>query len=265
MHPTNCLNCGIALHHEEQFCGRCGQKAIVHRLSFHELWHDAVHYFTHADKGIFQLLKKLATHPGVVAREYVEGKRKKYFKPLNFWLIVAGIVVFMTSFFYEPNDKRSRQLEYAASVAKNLEQKKYLLAIAGRTKQVSRVTGKYSNVINMLATPVFTFFFWLFYYRGRYNYIEHLVANMYFVGFMMLFYALLVVPLNHFAPKLNFVVLGCFFLFEIIYRGFAYQQFMNKNGAWPTIKAYGTSFLLTVLWVGATMLIVFTYIRTGFQ
>jgi hypothetical protein len=56
-----------------------------------------IHYFTHADKGIFQLLKALVTQTGTVAREFVSGKRKKYFPPFNFFLIVAALFVFMGS------------------------------------------------------------------------------------------------------------------------------------------------------------------------
>ena len=57
--------------------------------------HEVVHFFTHADKGIFYLVKMLATNPGKVAREYIRGKRKKYFSPLNFFLVVVGLFVFV--------------------------------------------------------------------------------------------------------------------------------------------------------------------------
>ena len=77
---TNCLNCNHPLTEGQHFCANCGQKAALKRLNLHDIWHDVVHYFTHADKGIFQLLKQLVTKTGIVAKEYVEGKRKKYFQ-----------------------------------------------------------------------------------------------------------------------------------------------------------------------------------------
>ncbi len=52
---------------------------------------------THADKGLFQLLRDLVIKNGQVAREYVDGKRKKYFSPLNFFLLVAAVFVFFFS------------------------------------------------------------------------------------------------------------------------------------------------------------------------
>lgn len=80
-----CKNCAGELTESYAFCPGCGQKAHLHRLSWHEIGHGLVHYFTHADKGIFSLLKDLATKNGVVAREYIEGQRRKYFPPPNFF------------------------------------------------------------------------------------------------------------------------------------------------------------------------------------
>jgi hypothetical protein len=60
-------------------------KTDLHRISMHEVVHDGVHYFTHADKGLPQLVRDLVLKGGVVAREFVNGKRKKYFSPLNFF------------------------------------------------------------------------------------------------------------------------------------------------------------------------------------
>jgi Protein of unknown function (DUF3667) len=265
MQPSNCLNCGQTLQNQSAFCPLCGQKTSIHRISFHELWHDVVHYFTHADKGIFILLKCLATQPGVIAREYIEGKRKKYFKPLNFYLVVAGILVFVTSFFYKPDEGRSYTIQQAALKTEDPVKKQQLLGVAERTRQISKITGKYSNVINMVAMPLLTVVFWLVYYKRKYNYVEHLVANMYFIGFIMLWYALVFFPLQSILPdKLSIVVLGLFFLFEILFRGYAYFQFINKKGAGAVIKAYGASVLLTVIWSGLTGFLIFYYVRCGF-
>jgi hypothetical protein len=263
MHATNCLNCESPLLDAQKYCPECGQKTNIHRLNFHEISHEIIHYVVHVDKSIFNLLKELAIRPGIVAREFVTGKRQKHFRPLNFFMIVAGIVVFMTSLFYTANDTRSRQMQQAAEHIKDPVRKQNLLDMADRTKKVNVITQKYSNVINMVATPLLTLVFWLF-YRRQYNYVESLTANMYFVGFIMLFYALLIVPLQHYFPKTGTAFIGAFFLFEFAFRGFAYYQFANKKDAWPAIKAYGISLLLSVFWVALTYALIVKYIRTGF-
>jgi hypothetical protein len=80
MSSPTCLNCEENLEISAKFCPQCGQKTDTHRLTIGHIVHDSVHAITHADKGIFHLLKDLAVRPGVVAREYIGGKRKKYFK-----------------------------------------------------------------------------------------------------------------------------------------------------------------------------------------
>lgn len=87
-----CKNCDRDLAPEFDYCPKCSQKVALHRLTFHDVFHEAIHYFTHADKGIFQLLRDLFKKNGVVVRQYVEGIRKKYFSPFNFFLIVAAIL-----------------------------------------------------------------------------------------------------------------------------------------------------------------------------
>jgi hypothetical protein len=266
MQAANCLNCGQSLEQQPNYCPACGQKTTVHRISFHELWHDVVHYFTHADKGVFHLFAQLAKRPGGVAKEYIEGKRSKYFKPLNFWLLVAGILVIVTSFFYKPNDSRSQGIEKAAERVQDPIKKQYLVKLAERTRTVSKITGKYSNVINMVATPLLTFFFWLAYKKGKYNYTEHLVANMYFVGFIMLFYAIVFFPLQSILTgSASLFILGAFFLFEVIYRGWAYNQFVGNGTTRSRLKAYATSLLLSVIWVSLTFTLIFLYIRGYFS
>src|SRR5687768_9241150 len=104
MTPT-CLNCNAGLPAQANYCLACGQKLKIHRLTLGDVLHEAFHFFTHADKGFLQLLKALFTKTGLVAREYVTGKRKSYFSPINFYLIVAGIyLIAMTTF--DP-DKRN--------------------------------------------------------------------------------------------------------------------------------------------------------------
>lgn len=263
MNQDNCLNCNKYLNQDAPYCAWCGQKTNTHRLSIHELSHDAVHYITHADKSIFKLLKELARRPGLVALEYIAGKRQKHFKPLNFFLIIAGIVVFMTSSLYKPNDLRSKQMEQSTQQISDPAKKQYHIQMAKRANKVSTLTGKYSNAIYMVATPFLTFIFWLF-YRKRFNYIESLLANMYFIAFIMLLYALVFVPLQRIFPQFGFYFIIIFFCFEVVYRGFAYNQLTGFRETRGWIKAYGLSLLLSIIWLALTYTAIMYYIRHGF-
>lgn len=169
----------------------------------------------------------------------------------------------MTSLFYKQNNVRSQQIKLAAERIQDPVRKQQLIAMSSRVRKVNVITGKYSNVINMVATPLLTLLFWLM-YRRYYNYIECLVANMYFVGFTMLLYALLIVPLQHLFPQSGTYIIASFFVFEIIYRGFAYYQLINKKGTRHLLKSFGLSLFITFIWVSGTYTLIANYIRTGF-
>lgn len=262
----NCLNCGTPLHTGQHFCAQCGQKADTHRISLHEISHDAIHYFTHADKGIFQLLRMLATRPGVVAREYIDGKRKAYFKPLNIFLIVAGILVFMSTTFHKDNPRppARRSAAQASPTPITPEQRAYYMAMGKRGQKVNNISDKYGNFIMMLATPLLSWFLWFCFMRARFNYLEHLVANMYFTSFIMLFFALVLVPLRSVFEQQYMYFLMLFFLVEVIYRGIAYYQLMGKKGKWPLFKAIGISLLASAVWFAISFGTIWYYIRYGF-
>src|SRR5699024_2489794 len=80
-----CKNCGNKF--EGNFCNHCGQKAEIGKI-------DAVFFLKeiggsifYTDKGFFFTIKELATRPGKAIKEFIDGKRIVYFKPVSFVLI----------------------------------------------------------------------------------------------------------------------------------------------------------------------------------
>ena len=98
MKVSHCSNCNALARTDDKYCSKCGQEIHVHRFTLGHIFHEFFHAFTHADKGIFYLLKELLVKPGTVAREYIGGKRKKYFNPFTFFLILAGLFVYLILF-----------------------------------------------------------------------------------------------------------------------------------------------------------------------
>ncbi len=269
MHPPNCANCDHPLKPEQIYCEKCGQQVAIHRITFGHVIHEGVHYLTHADKGIFYLLKQLALRPGHVAREYIEGKRKKYMPPVSFFLIMVGLFVLATNSF-KTFERSANFAEAKAMLAKepDVVKRERRLAKINRAEQVTRFMNKNSNLVSLLvATPFVTLIFFLFNIRRKYNYTEHLVANFYFAGFSALFFILLVAPLSHFisSSSFYFTAISCFLLFEIIYRSIFYYQFINKKGIRYYLFALLPSMISVVLWSVLSYTIIEFYIATGFK
>lgn len=101
---ANCKNCKELL--TGKFCVNCGQKASVRDLNLHELFHEFWHSFTHTDRGVLRLIKDLSLHPKSVYLNYFEGQRKKYFSPVTFFLIAAGILIFIGDKVFDYEDYR---------------------------------------------------------------------------------------------------------------------------------------------------------------
>jgi hypothetical protein len=265
MQPHNCLNCENELLTGQNFCAGCGQTATVHRLTTHDVVHEALHYFTHADKGILILIKELATRPGQVARQFIAGKRKRYFSPLSFFLLVAGFYVFMMTTL----NKGSHSVipaEQRAAAAKIPDQKirAKVLAAFDRSDKAINFINHYSNFVSMFAIPLITFFVWLFYLKGRYNYTEHLIANLYITGFTSLCYASILAPIGKLLHlgQANYLII-VYFIFEITYRSISYYYFMHKGTRSSAVKATAVSFTVALAWMLISGSLMFFYMKNG--
>ena len=177
MHPTHCLNCETVFSDGQRFCAHCGQKTSTHRLTWTHFQHEFFHALTHADRGILHLFKELVLRPGVVVREYLAGKRQKYFNPFSYFLFSAGVMVVVDGFFgrevpeVTPDPAVLARLTTAAAKANYVE-------LLHRSSEVTHFVAKHGNLIAIAAIPILAFVWWLVYRRRGYNYVEFLTAAM---------------------------------------------------------------------------------------
>lgn len=82
---TTCLNGGTEL--KDMYCPHCGQKATVQRISWHHVLKEILHFFTHIEHGFLSTTGLLITKPGLLNKNYLDGKRKSYHRPMSFLLI----------------------------------------------------------------------------------------------------------------------------------------------------------------------------------
>lgn len=95
-----CRNCAAAM--DTPYCGQCGQKR-ARRLGWRDLRKETWEHWRLFELTSVQTLKRLLTHPGYVAREYVMGMRKKHMHPLKLlaFLVVILILVLARNSFFE--------------------------------------------------------------------------------------------------------------------------------------------------------------------
>lgn len=221
----NCKNCDSPL--AGNFCANCGQKSEIHRVTFKHFLHEFFHAFTHTDKGILLLIKELVTRPGFVAREYLDGKRKKYFNPLSFLVIISSLyayISFKTGYFQALIDTTKIDMNRGGKGNMNG-------TIALAVRESFELSVNHGKVIALFLTPVLmSFFSWLFFIRSKNNLSENLVLNSFLLSQINIIMIVIFIPAFIFIPaipvKLNNNI---FHILMLVYMTVAYKQFFKNN------------------------------------
>ena len=133
----NCLNCGETV--EDRFCSHCGQENLELKDTATHLVLHYVQDLFHYDGKLWHTLKSLVTHPGLVAAEYMEGKRQRHLEPIRFY-VFASTVFFLTFFIVLGDDTYQSDLTPATNYTKrlyNLNQEKSFLAGTADTSYIN--------------------------------------------------------------------------------------------------------------------------------
>lgn len=264
MHPTNCLNCATLLTADDRYCPNCGQKTATHRLSMSHIWHDLNHALTHTDKGFFYTIGQLLVRPGIVAREYLAGKRKKYFNPFSMLVIILGVYLISNSIFKPfSQDVFTPANQQRPDWIKTESQKKKYALIMERRVKLNKFFNERTNLVLFVSTPFLAFIFWLF-YRRRYNYAEHLSTLAYVNSFLSLLTIFLYSPLLYFLPhQLKFFVFVVMLLSHVVYVSYMYYGFLGYKSFGGYLKVFGVGLVAIVAWAAFSMGLGAFYVMRG--
>lgn len=247
-----CKNCGNTF--EGNFCPACGQSAEIHRVTLGHFFHEFFHAFTHADKGILLLAKELITRPGYVAREYLDGKRKKYFNPLTFLILTSALYAFCTyqSDYFKAltrPDQRRASVQSAPAAEQPSPQAMAVYKAMGKTNQiVASNNGKVLALV--LLWPLLAFFTWIFSLKSKRNFAEILVLSAFIMGELYVVMCVLFIPAFLLAPSTADINNMAFQAVSVIYMFIAFHQFFKSHVVWTIIKTLFVKVLYVVFfWV----------------
>jgi hypothetical protein len=257
MHSNHCKNCEHLLSETHQFCPNCGQTAHIHKFSFGHLLHEFFHAFTHADKGIIHLVKGLATKPGKVVAEYLDGKRKSYFNPFTFFLLCAGFFVFMNA-LVKPNGEWPKADPAVLARIPSAKGKEMYMKAMERSTTVYTITQKNSNMLALAALPINALIFWIFFRRRGRNYAEFVVAMLFLGSFATFLFSIVISPLmsitrlTHPTIYLTLLIVGLLFLAVYVSAGVKGMLDTRRRTSYWAVLPVGI--LNNVLWgVGTTV------------
>jgi hypothetical protein len=213
---STCLNCGTAL--SDKFCPHCGQKSSVERISWHHFLHEVVHFFTHIEKGFFATTILLITRPGLLNKNYLDGKRKSYHKPISFLLIWIAIYLLVFNFVKKFTDHPDLNTE----------------SFFSNNAAVTAVFTKYRSLIELLIIPISSLTGWLILAKPKLNYFEILSTG--FFGTSILFITLSIQFIVVFIFNINFhtnifdATIAVIYAAWSLYAG--YDLFKRYNVSW---------------------------------
>jgi len=92
-----CKNCGNVF--SGFYCNNCGEKIYTtHDKSLLHLLEEAFHFITHFEGTFLTTLKTIFSKPGKLSFDYCNGQRKKYFKPISFFMLVVVLYFVFPAF-----------------------------------------------------------------------------------------------------------------------------------------------------------------------
>jgi hypothetical protein len=219
---TTCKNCSQTF--EGNYCPQCGQKASTKRFSTRILFSELIDKIFPLDRGVLFTARHLLTRPGAMLRDYLDGKRAHFTKPIQFLLVMVAI-----SLIFFSSDAMQQGFQDGFSNGSNDAAKNEFSQKMGQWISAN-MTALIVGILPFMALVAR----WFFRKRGI-NYAEHFVVSCYLIGgstLMGMPFMLVakVSGLNIYSPKLSFL----FGLIYVFYCVWGYISLFKTHSAWST-------------------------------
>ena len=229
-----CKNCGREFN--DNFCPNCGQRKMGNaKLNLFALIGKFIDDEFDLHRGFFYTLWKLSYKPGTVARNYVEGMRKRYTAPTRFLIITLAFQA-LIDFLSTPKEIiREYYTYYPSFLPENLyddmQYYNYLLST------------EYALSVNLLQLALFPVVFNIFFRKLKYNYTELLVVSFYFISIALIFNIFFSFLMRHlFGIYMQGDIIT---LFMLIILTWAYFRFFKDNA--PILRLFKVVLSLLVI------------------
>ena len=226
-----CNNCNTVV--TSEFCPNCGQRTSINKVSFKETFHDLIDQLFSLSAPLPATLKMLIVNPGLLFREYLSGKRKKYYKPISFFLLATLLYIFV------------RWLIDFSPFAQTIGNPSSSPVIDEALMEQAR-DFMFRNINNLLFFFVITLALMLkvFFYR-RYMLSEYLAVSFYLAGFYTLLTTVNLFYMKYVNPNIQVIammVMWGYFIYAMI-------LFFERRKWLVGIKAFFTYLIAYVLYL----------------
>jgi len=280
-----CPNCDKQLKQEMNFCPNCGQENHMKRVSVSMLVSDfSSTYFTF-DSKLFVSLKYLLTKPSFLSIEYLNGKIEAYLRPIRLYIFISFAFFLLNSITSTnnvfdaidfTNEGKSISLEEVqddidSPKLQNNEDKKAIDAIDkffdGKFTKIFSDKRELNSFMSFLISklplliffliPVFGGLLYLFFYKKKYYFVDHLVFALHIQSFIFVLLIVSTVTKWIFKVELvGFAVLGV-----LIYGFMAARKFYERSKVGTLIRLSFVGFVLSILSLMSALVFFFLLVK----
>jgi hypothetical protein len=229
----NCPNCGTSL--VGSHCHECGQKKIqLNELSLKRFVGRVFNEFTDLETNkILRSLWALLRRPGLLAVEYLAGRRGNYIGPVKLYLTFSALYFLFAWGVLSEVRGGSRERIGRHSVTISMARQRGIDP-AVLADQVVQKAEKYASALRFFSVLISGTFLAALYFRMRKYYVEHLIFSLYYYSFDFFckaLFALLFLATAAVGLKLPSTVLDMFYPVGLLYLVFALRRVYQQK--WP--------------------------------
>jgi len=239
-----CKNCEHNI--SGNYCANCGQSTYTGRLNLLTFLNEVSESVFQLNKGFFYTLRELFVRPGESLREFLDGKRKRHFKPIAYVLMLSTVYFVITKFIGQETWVDGFLSGWSNGVeADDLNEQKVNSTLSWFAENFAYTS--------LLLLPVFSLASYLSFYKFKVNYLEHIVINAYISGSQAVIYTLFAIV----ASIIDSEVMELFPpLISTAYLFWVYGRFFKGGNRILTILRSILTYILYLIF-GTILLIVF--------
>jgi len=245
----NCKNCGREV--AENYCPNCGQSTKVDRINLSNVVRELSESVFQIDKGLFYTAKELFVRPGRSIKEYLDGKRKKHFKPIAYALTLSTIYFILSQLLGSKTFVSDFLVGYTDAMETPTTETQQLALLKWFAKNYAYTT--------LFLLPIYALASYLAFYKAGFNYLEHFVLNAYITGQQAIIYALFSVS-NLLIDNRDLLASATLCL-SIAYAFYVFWQFFDAQSRIAVVLRALLTYVLSLLFLLTVLFIFFLATR----
>lgn len=192
MEKQTCISCENKF--TGNFCNNCGEKVI--RREDKKLKHllgEFINAITFADSKFWRTIKSILLKPGKFSRDFIDGKRNAYMKPISVFFF-ANLIYFLFPLFNTFNTTLQAQVNpvnfvhsgYAKKlVDKEIEERG--ISFDALAAVYDAKTSEFSKLLLIIMVLFMALLFALIHYKSGLLLVDHVTVNLELMTFVILF------------------------------------------------------------------------------